>query len=84
MKRETEQTNQTVIVPDTEPFIDKWEVCRRLSMKVRTVDAWMRSGRLVYYKMGRSVRFKWSEIEAHLASTCRIDNRDVEGRRPSV
>lgn len=59
-----------------EPFIDKAEVCRRLHMRARTVDTWMKNGRLVYYKMGKLVRFKWSEIEAHLAKTCRVVNEE--------
>ncbi len=30
----------------------------------------MQLGILPNYKVGRSVLFKWSEIEAHLAKTC--------------
>jgi len=32
----------------------------------------MKRGILPYYKIGRSVSFKWSEIEAALARTCRV------------
>lgn len=55
-----------------EPFIDKREVCRRLGVSVRTVELWMRQGFLPYYKLGNSVRFKWSEIERHLGRHCRF------------
>jgi excisionase family DNA binding protein len=55
-----------------EGFINKPEVARRLGKKLRTVDNWMQRGILPYYKIGRSVSFKWSEIEAALARTCRI------------
>ena len=55
-----------------EEFIDKPEVGKRLGMRPRTVDDWMKRGLLPYYKVGRSVRFKWSEIEAHLGQTCRV------------
>ena len=55
-----------------EPFIRKPEVARRLQRQVRTVDNWMKRGILPYYKIGRSVAFKWSEIEVALARTCRI------------
>ncbi len=55
-----------------EPFIDKKEVGRRLGIKPRTLDEWMKRGLLVRYKIARSVRFKWSEVEAHLAATCRV------------
>jgi excisionase family DNA binding protein len=55
-----------------EPFIKKRDVAKRLGKTVRTVDNWMSRGILPYYKIGRSIEFKWSEIEAHLAQTCRV------------
>lgn len=55
-----------------EPFIKKRDVAKRLGKTVRTVDNWMQRGILPYYKIGRSIEFKWSEIEAHLAQTCRV------------
>lgn len=55
-----------------EPYITKAEVGRRLAIKPRTVDAWLRSGRLVHFKLGRAVRFKWSDVDAHLTATCRV------------
>jgi predicted DNA-binding transcriptional regulator AlpA len=72
----TMQANQVVAtgtqsVP-VEEFINKSEVARRLKKTVRCVDNWMSRGILPYYKIGRSVAFKWSEIEAALARTCRV------------
>ena len=55
-----------------EGFIGKKEVARRLNKGIRTVDYWMERGILPFYKIGRSVEFKWSEVEAHLAQTCRV------------
>ena len=72
----TMSTNQAVAVGASdapgEGFINKVEVARRLRKQVRTVDNWMKRGILPYYKIGRSVAFKWSEIEIALARTCRI------------
>lgn len=48
------------------------EVARRLNKKVRTVDNWMQQGLLPYYKIGRSVSFKWSEVEQQLRRVCRV------------
>lgn len=71
-------TAQTVNVgPLPEPFIDKGEVGRRTQMRPRTIDDWMKRGLLPYYKLGRSVRFKWSEVEAHLAANCRVCRRNL-------
>jgi len=59
-------------VPTTEPFIDKREVARRMGRTVRAVDKMMRNGVLPYYKFDWQVAFRWSEIEVHLARTCRV------------
>ena len=62
----------TPLSSTAEPFIEKPEVGKRLGMRPRTIDDWMKRGLLPYYKVGRSVRFKWSEVEAHLAANCRV------------
>jgi excisionase family DNA binding protein len=49
-----------------EPYISKIEVARRLGKRTRTIDHWMQRGLLPYYKIGRSVAFKWSEVELQL------------------
>ena len=64
-------------VTPAESFIDKPEVSRRTLKTIRTIDNWMRAGLLPYYKIGRSVVFKWSEVEAHLAQNCRVCRRNV-------
>jgi excisionase family DNA binding protein len=72
MKIEQEQQETAASAVGFEPFITKPEVARRLNKQVRTVDNWMQRGILPYYKIGRSVAFKWSEIEVALAKTCRV------------
>lgn len=49
-----------------EPFIGKPETARRLNCSLRTLDAWMRDGLVPFYKMGRKVAFRWSEVQAAL------------------
>jgi excisionase family DNA binding protein len=58
-----------------EAFINKLEVSKRLGKTLRTVDNWMNRGILPYYKIGRSVEFRWSEVEQHLAQTARVSRR---------
>lgn len=55
-----------------EPFINKREVAKRLGNTTRTVDNMMRRGMIPYYKLGYRVAFRWSEIQSHLAQTCRV------------
>ena len=69
---------ESLVARATEPFINKVEVARRLGRTVRTVDNWMQRGWLPYFKIGRSVSFKWSDVESHLAQTCRV----CRGSRP--
>jgi len=57
---------------EVEGFIGKPEVARRLGKHVRTVENWMQSGILPYYKVGHAVVFRWSEVEVQLRERCRV------------
>ena len=72
IEKKVKATAGTINSVPVEEFIDKPEVARRLKKQVRTVDNWMACGILPYYKIGRSVSFKWSEIETSLAKKCRV------------
>lgn len=58
-----------------EGFITKPEVAKRLGKTLRTVDNWMSRGLLPYYKIGRSINFRLSEVQIHLAQTTRVSRR---------
>jgi excisionase family DNA binding protein len=45
-----------------ETLLDKSGLARRLNKSVRTVDDWMKRGRLPYIKVGRSVLFRWGAV----------------------
>ena len=55
-----------------EPYLDKHEVARRMGCTTRTVDNMMRRRMIPFYKLGYRVAFRWSEIQNHLAQTCRV------------
>ena len=55
-----------------EGYVDKVVVAKRLGAKPKTVGEWANQGKLPAYRMGRRLRFKWAEVEAHLAATCRV------------
>ena len=61
-----------------EGFIKKEDVAKRLGKTVRCIDNWMARGLIPYFKIGRSVSFKWSDVESHLAQTCRVAGRNVK------
>lgn len=57
-------TNPPTPALAVEPYISKKEVAARLQKDLRTVNNWMRLKQIPYYKVGRTVLFKWSEVEA--------------------
>ena len=64
-----------------ESYIGKREVARRLNRTVRSVDTYMANGILPFYKLGRTVAFKWSEVDAHLQAHFRVGARGRYGCR---
>jgi len=66
------RTSKVMTPAPVEPFINKPEVARRLGKTVRTVDNWTKRGILPYYKIGRSVEFRWSEVKMQLSQTARV------------
>ena len=57
---------------ECEPFLDRQEVARRFQVGSRVLAEWLETGVLPYYRLGRTVRFRWSEIEVHLNRFCRV------------
>jgi excisionase family DNA binding protein len=46
-----------------EGLLTKFDLAARLQLSVRTVDTWMRKGRLPYLKVGeKTVRFRWPDV----------------------
>ncbi len=55
-----------------EAYIDKRECAKLLGRTVRSVDTYMALGIIPYYKLGRTVAFKWSEVDAHIKAHYRV------------
>jgi len=70
---------QCVSVPPYEGYIDKRELARRLGRTVRSVDTYMAKGMVPFYKWGRTVAFKWSEVDAHIKAYYRVGVGQVRG-----
>jgi excisionase family DNA binding protein len=43
-------------------LLDKWETARTLNIGKRTLDVWMRAGRIPYLKIGKTVRFRLPDV----------------------
>ena len=55
------------VLPLTE-FLTKRELAALLKVTVRTLETWLREGRLPFIKVSKSVRFHWPTVLAHLNS----------------
>ncbi len=51
-----------------DPVLTKRELAARFRVNSRTIDNWMHRGYLPYLKMGRVVRFRWSEVDRQLSN----------------
>jgi excisionase family DNA binding protein len=66
---------------NSEGFIGKVEVARRIGKTVRTVDEWMKRGILPYYKPDRSVLFRWADVEQHIIANYLVKRAKPNGVR---
>jgi len=54
-------------------LLEKSEIAERLKISIRTLDQWMRAGRVPFLKIGKTVRFRWADVLAHLTDKCRVN-----------
>lgn len=47
-------------------LITKKELSERLRLKPRTIELWVRAGRIPAVKIGKTIRFSWEAVETHL------------------
>jgi excisionase family DNA binding protein len=52
--------------PPVKRFLTKAQVAELFQIELRTLDSWMHKGFLPYLKIGRTVRFTMTDIEAHI------------------
>lgn len=74
----TQPNTQNIGTGGSESYINKVEVARRLNKRVRTIDNWMARGIIPYVKAGRSVLFKWSDVENHIQAHFRVCRMNVK------
>jgi excisionase family DNA binding protein len=59
-----------------EELIEKPECAKRLHITPRTLDDWMARGYVPFLKIGKAVRFRWTDVLAHLASRYAVEGGD--------
>jgi excisionase family DNA binding protein len=53
---------QAAIDGASDRLLTKSELAPRIRRSVRTVDSWMRQGKLPYLKVGKTVLFRWRDV----------------------
>ena len=46
----------------SDDLLVKRELAKKIKESSRTVDLWMRQGKLPYLKIGKTVLFRWSDV----------------------
>jgi predicted site-specific integrase-resolvase len=54
-------------------LLKKHELTKRLGISRRTLDAWQRQGRIVHFKIGRTCRYRWSDVIRKLQDSFRVN-----------
>lgn len=72
MKDKSEKAQTIPKIVDRDQLLEKQDVAHRLQISTRTLDQWMREGRIPFFKIGKTVRFRWEDVLAHLDQKCRI------------
>ena len=58
--------------PDRGEWLTRREIATRLKKTPRTIDSYVRRGYLPCIRVARSILFRWSEVEKHLANNFRV------------
>jgi excisionase family DNA binding protein len=48
-------------------YISKSEIAHRLDVTTRTIETWMKEHKVPFEKIGRTVRFHWGDVRAHIS-----------------
>jgi excisionase family DNA binding protein len=71
-KNQSLETPGLAATASPDEILDKRETAQRLKISTRTLDQWMREGKVPFLKIGKTVRFRWPDVLAHLQHTCRV------------
>jgi excisionase family DNA binding protein len=61
-----ERNNAETLYDTGDRLLKKLELAKRLGISRRTLDAWQRQGKIVHFKIGRSCRYRWSDVVQRL------------------
>jgi hypothetical protein len=62
LRVEIQDSTEQAIDRASDRLLNKPELAARLRRSPRTVDLWMRQGKLPYLKIGKTVLFRWPDV----------------------
>jgi excisionase family DNA binding protein len=65
-------------MPTSEPFLRITQVSVHLNTPIPTIREWVRSGKMQYYKPGKSLLFLLSDVQAFMALYRRRSDAQIE------
>ena len=60
--------NSATVDDATDGLLNKRSLAVKLGISKRTVDSWMKNRRLPFIKIGKTVRFRWSDVLEKLSA----------------
>ena len=72
-KNQSAETLSLAVTTRTDEILNKPETAERLKISTRTLDQWMRSKRVPFLKIGKTVRFRWKDVLDYLQCNCRVN-----------
>jgi phage terminase Nu1 subunit (DNA packaging protein) len=69
----TQTNSEQTIDRASDCLLNKRELASRVRVSTRTIDDWQRRGRITYFKIGKSARYRWDDVIAKLSELCRVN-----------
>lgn len=70
-----EELEQRIAHHTLEPMLTKEQAAKHFQVALRTIDTWMEQGYLPYYKVGRAVRIRWTDVQKYWDEKFRVAHR---------
>jgi excisionase family DNA binding protein len=61
-KNTINETHDVAADDASDALLTKKELAPKLRISRRSVDNWVRNRKIPYYKLGKSIRFRWADV----------------------
>jgi predicted site-specific integrase-resolvase len=68
MEADSQTASGTQHAEAPEGLLTKFEIAERLKIAPRTLEIWRQKGRIPFFKIGKSCRYRWNDVIEKLQS----------------